>query len=922
MVTARHARAVKKVGRRSLPTSFDPLHVWLGIAPEEQPADHYRLLGLRRFEDNDDVIQSATDRQVAHIRQFQRGTHASEAAKLLNRISQARTCLLTPGQKAQYDRQLRLSTGGSRPLKEVPLPKPKQVPQNRQERSLPRPPRLEQKESVEVEREPMVQGESPSYERIRRRSSPMERVLPLISTRIGLAILAGSVAMVVLSAGIAALSALLILRSTDGILVVSTDDDVTQKVEVQVLRDGELIRVLSADSNWRLELESGTYELAVVADSGDFRLDRYRVRIEHNREESVVLSRKPESPKLPLAAPTKDTEEQLRETETSARRGRSPIVTQLAAVTGEDTGLDHVDNRQSLTGLAYDGNEVWGLIYLGPEKFVVLDNETKKWRDTDQEKPRIAIARAAGSFSSPGGACLADGNLWVCGAYGDSIACIDTKTWEVVRRFPGKRRDLDTGQGYPGITHDGKHLWVIWTFGNYDPKVKTRFLLKLDPQTGEELAEYPLPEGLRADGTHGLTCDGESLWYIQQQMLSRIDPTNGRVRAQYKLKDVSRPSGMTWVGDALLIAEFSGKLWRLPFDDGPATSGARGRGRSNHLAEGIEPILTDLPAISGEELSAPFCAEYMPETQVKIVDFGASPRVQRYYGNTDAGRVLDEQLFRFEYSSAIGVRGVPHCGYRVDTAPAKVDIDSVLVFRYRARNLSDLRLNLKLSNQSLGAFLTLAPSEEWREMRIPLSEKYSAPLEDATSRSISFTTFAQRSPRGTFEEGYLELEGFALERLDNPSPAKLASLRKALAERLENQAKLDGFVRAAKLSTDKPHYLVGEPVIVTYSIVNTSPHDIAIPWNHQYSRPMRLLGTEQKWIESVATKKQQAAGGTIVPYSADVLLAHAEVERKHTLTQKLAPGRYRVLVEWKSTVGKQLNVEFAEFEVIPSDELP
>ena len=41
---------------------FDPYHRWLGIRPEEQPADHYRLLGLARFEDDVEVIRDAAER--------------------------------------------------------------------------------------------------------------------------------------------------------------------------------------------------------------------------------------------------------------------------------------------------------------------------------------------------------------------------------------------------------------------------------------------------------------------------------------------------------------------------------------------------------------------------------------------------------------------------------------------------------------------------------------------------------------------------------------------------------------------------------------------------------------------------------------------------------------------------------------------
>jgi len=40
---------------------FDPYHKWLGIPPDEQPPDHYRLLAVRRFEDDPDVIAAAAD---------------------------------------------------------------------------------------------------------------------------------------------------------------------------------------------------------------------------------------------------------------------------------------------------------------------------------------------------------------------------------------------------------------------------------------------------------------------------------------------------------------------------------------------------------------------------------------------------------------------------------------------------------------------------------------------------------------------------------------------------------------------------------------------------------------------------------------------------------------------------------------------
>ena len=41
---------------------FDPYHKWLGIRPEEQPANYYRLLA---------------DQRMAHIRSFQTGNDAA-----------------------------------------------------------------------------------------------------------------------------------------------------------------------------------------------------------------------------------------------------------------------------------------------------------------------------------------------------------------------------------------------------------------------------------------------------------------------------------------------------------------------------------------------------------------------------------------------------------------------------------------------------------------------------------------------------------------------------------------------------------------------------------------------------------------------------------------------------------------------------
>src|SRR5262245_2338743 len=86
--------------------AFDPYYIWLGIPPEEQPADHYRLLGISRFETNEEVISNAADQRVRHLRSMQTGKRQAETQKLLNEISAASGILLDPDKRKEYDAKL------------------------------------------------------------------------------------------------------------------------------------------------------------------------------------------------------------------------------------------------------------------------------------------------------------------------------------------------------------------------------------------------------------------------------------------------------------------------------------------------------------------------------------------------------------------------------------------------------------------------------------------------------------------------------------------------------------------------------------------------------------------------------------------------------------------------------------------------
>src|SRR5690349_1434278 len=100
--------------------NFDPFHKWLGIPPREQPPNHYRLLGVVLFEADLEVIESAADRQMTHVRTFQSGRYSAQSQQVLNSLSAAKICLLKPEQKAKYDDSLRAQLAASKPAASLP----------------------------------------------------------------------------------------------------------------------------------------------------------------------------------------------------------------------------------------------------------------------------------------------------------------------------------------------------------------------------------------------------------------------------------------------------------------------------------------------------------------------------------------------------------------------------------------------------------------------------------------------------------------------------------------------------------------------------------------------------------------------------------------------------------------------------------
>lgn len=104
------------------PSGFDPYYRWLGIPPKDQPANHYRLLGLAVFEEDLEVIRDAAERQMGHVRLYALGKHSDLSQRVLNELGAARACLLDRAKKAVYDEALRRELASVEAARQAAVP--------------------------------------------------------------------------------------------------------------------------------------------------------------------------------------------------------------------------------------------------------------------------------------------------------------------------------------------------------------------------------------------------------------------------------------------------------------------------------------------------------------------------------------------------------------------------------------------------------------------------------------------------------------------------------------------------------------------------------------------------------------------------------------------------------------------------------
>lgn len=221
---------------------------------------------------------------------------------------------------------------------------------------------------------------------------------------------------------------------------------------------------------------------------------------------------------------------------------------------------------QRVSALAYDGEKLWVAVYQDNGNFATFNPATGEWKASDDEKHRIVFMQVAAPWAAAGGMAFVDKKLWIAGSYGESIGLVNVDEWKIEKQFKEKQRlNKTSSENYAGMAYDGIHLWIGSHKFNYKiPAAQSQIVLKMNPDTGQIVAKYPLPPGTVNDGTHALAWDGKNLWHMKDSKLSAINSNNGEVIAQYIVGEIKRPSGMVWDGAALWIIEFSGKLWRLP----------------------------------------------------------------------------------------------------------------------------------------------------------------------------------------------------------------------------------------------------------------------------------------------------------------------------------------------------------------------
>ena len=81
---------------------IDVYYEWLGIKLEDQPPNHYQLLGVDLFESDEHILLRAADERMVFVRTFASGQHSNQSQSLLNEIAAAMHCLVDDSRRAEW----------------------------------------------------------------------------------------------------------------------------------------------------------------------------------------------------------------------------------------------------------------------------------------------------------------------------------------------------------------------------------------------------------------------------------------------------------------------------------------------------------------------------------------------------------------------------------------------------------------------------------------------------------------------------------------------------------------------------------------------------------------------------------------------------------------------------------------------------
>jgi hypothetical protein len=206
---------------------FDPYEKWFNIPPKEQPPNHYRLLGIERFESDASVIDEAAEARASFLHDVATGPQIAVTQRLLNEVAAARLCLADEKKRAAYDAALKeppkaKKKAAPKPAPAAKPPKPRKAVPMAQ--PLP-PPQDEPKDGFAV-----VTDDKPGAAAATRRSAPAGKNKQPVWIAAGAAV-----------AGVLVLVIVVIAASSKGDSKAGTDDASKNETPVAVrdIRGGQ-----------------------------------------------------------------------------------------------------------------------------------------------------------------------------------------------------------------------------------------------------------------------------------------------------------------------------------------------------------------------------------------------------------------------------------------------------------------------------------------------------------------------------------------------------------------------------------------------------------------------------------------------------------------------------------------------------------